>query len=314
MASANHIHSQYDYLLKFLVVGNAGVGKSCILHQYVHSEFKTDSQHTIGAELGSKIVFLQNTAKPVAAAQISTQNSTENSGDSSPFKKLSSMKMPGGIQNPLSKFNGDNNTSSGAEATGKADEDLSSNQTRVKLQIWDTAGQERFRSVTRSYYRGACGALLVYDITDRESFNSVSGWLSDAKTLASQNIVIILCGNKSDLESERQVTTAEAEQFANDNGMYFTETSAKSGENVEDAFLSCTQQVIDKVESGVIDPNAPGCGILVYKGTTGQLNRITGSQNAQNSQQDSQFRQKVDLLKLEADEAIDKFKQSKCCS
>merc|ERR1712187_77843 len=73
---------------------------------------------------------------------------------------------------------------------------------KIKLQIWDTAGQERFRSVTRSYYRGACGALLVYDITDRESFNSVSGWLSDAKTLASQNIVIILCGNKSDLESE----------------------------------------------------------------------------------------------------------------
>merc|ERR1711976_514298 len=164
----NHIKSQYDYLLKFLVVGNAGVGKSCILHQYVHSEFKTDSQHTIGAELGSKIVFLQNNYKPVAAAQISTQNSTENSGDSSPFKKLSSMKMPGGIQNPLSKFNGDNNTAS-SEATVKADEDLSSNQTRVILPIWATAGQERFRSVTRSYYRGACGALLVYDITDRES-------------------------------------------------------------------------------------------------------------------------------------------------
>merc|ERR1711971_397523 len=127
-------------------------------------------------------------------------------------------------------------------------QDDGSNQTRVKLQIWDTAGQERFRSVTRSYYRGACGALLVYDITDRDSFNSVSTWLSDAKSLASQNIVIILCGNKSDLESERQVTTAEAEQFASENGMYFTETSAKSGENVEDSFLSCTQQVIDKVE------------------------------------------------------------------
>ncbi|NXM81314.1 RAB4B protein, partial [Oenanthe oenanthe] len=87
----------------------------------------------------------------------------------------------------------------------------------VKLQIWDTAGQERFRSVTRSYYRGAAGALLVYDITSRETYNALAQWLTDARTLASPNIVIILCGNKKDLEGEREVTFLEASRFAQEN-------------------------------------------------------------------------------------------------
>lgn len=89
----------------------------------------------------------------------------------------------------------------------------------VKLQIWDTAGQERFRSVTRSYYRGAAGALLVYDTTSRDSFNALSNWLNDARTLASPNIVILLVGNKKDLEDERDVTFLEASTFAQENGM-----------------------------------------------------------------------------------------------
>lgn len=88
----------------------------------------------------------------------------------------------------------------------------------TKLQIWDTAGQERFRSVTRSYYRGAAGALLVYDITSRDSFNALSNWLRDARTLASPNIVILLVGNKKDLEESREVTYTEASQFAQENG------------------------------------------------------------------------------------------------
>lgn len=90
----------------------------------------------------------------------------------------------------------------------------------VKLQIWDTAGQERFRSVTKGYYRGAAGALLVYDITSRDSFNALSTWLNDAKTLASPNIVILLVGNKKDLDKEREVTFLEASKFAQENGKY----------------------------------------------------------------------------------------------
>lgn len=90
----------------------------------------------------------------------------------------------------------------------------------VKLQIWDTAGQERFRSVTRSYYRGAAGALLVYDTTSRDSFNALTNWLNDARTLASPNIVILLVGNKKDLEEARDVTFLEASTFAQENGKY----------------------------------------------------------------------------------------------
>lgn len=93
----------------------------------------------------------------------------------------------------------------------------------IKLQIWDTAGQERFRSVTRSYYRGAAGALLVYDTTSRESFNSLLNWLNDARTLASPNIVILLVGNKKDLEEAREVSLLEASNFAQENGKMFCE-------------------------------------------------------------------------------------------
>uniref|UniRef100_A0A9J2PYV4 Ras-related protein Rab-4B n=1 Tax=Ascaris lumbricoides TaxID=6252 RepID=A0A9J2PYV4_ASCLU len=88
---------------------------------------------------------------------------------------------------------------------------------KVKLQIWDTAGQERFRAVTRSYYRGAAGALLVYDITNRESYNALQQWLIEARNLASAHIVVVLVGNKKDLHEERQVMFLEASQFAQEN-------------------------------------------------------------------------------------------------
>jgi len=183
----------YDYLFKFLVIGSAGTGKSCLLHQFISSSFKDDSSHTIGVEFGSKIVAVG----------------------------------------------------------GKT----------VKLQIWDTAGQERFRSVTRSYYRGAAGALLVYDVASRETFNTLANWLSDARTLASPAIVILLVGNKKDLEEEREVTFMEASRFAQDNGLVFLETSAKTGESVEEAFLKCSKNILAKIETGELDPERIGSGI-----------------------------------------------------
>uniref|UniRef100_A0ABK0KXQ7 RAB4A, member RAS oncogene family n=1 Tax=Rattus norvegicus TaxID=10116 RepID=A0ABK0KXQ7_RAT len=131
----------------------------------------------------------------------------------------------------------------------------------VKLQIWDTAGQERFRSVTRSYYRGAAGALLVYDITSRETYNALTNWLTDARMLASQNIVIILCGNKKDLDADREVTFLEASRFAQENELMFLETSALTGENVEEAFMQCARKILNKIESGELDPERMGSGI-----------------------------------------------------
>uniref|UniRef100_A0A8C9UK38 RAB2B, member RAS oncogene family n=1 Tax=Spermophilus dauricus TaxID=99837 RepID=A0A8C9UK38_SPEDA len=106
---------------------------------------------------------------------------------------------------------------------------------QIKLQIWDTAGQESFRSITRSYYRGAAGALLVYDITRRETFNHLTSWLEDARQHSSSNMVIMLIGNKSDLESRRDVKREEGEAFAREHGLIFMETSAKTACNVEEA-------------------------------------------------------------------------------
>uniref|UniRef100_A0A8V5GU07 Ras-related protein Rab-4 n=1 Tax=Melopsittacus undulatus TaxID=13146 RepID=A0A8V5GU07_MELUD len=180
-----------NFLFKFLVIGSAGTGKSCLLHQFIENKFKQDSNHTIGVEFGSKVV----------------------------------------------------------NVGGKT----------VKLQIWDTAGQERFRSVTRSYYRGAAGALLVYDITSRETYNALTNWLTDARTLASPNIVIILCGNKKDLDAEREVTFLEASRFAQENELMFLETSALTGENVEE------------IESGELDPERMGSGIQFGDASLRQL-------------------------------------------
>ncbi|GAA52714.1 Ras-related protein Rab-14 [Clonorchis sinensis] len=99
---------------------------------------------------------------------------------------------------------------------------------KIKLQIWDTAGQERFRAVTRSYYRGAAGALLVYDITRKSTFNRIHTWLSDARRLTCHNTVVFLIGNKADLEEQRDVSYEEAKQLADENDLMFLECSAKS--------------------------------------------------------------------------------------
>lgn len=99
---------------------------------------------------------------------------------------------------------------------------------KIKLQIWDTAGQERFRAVTRSYYRGAAGALMVYDITRRSTYNHLSSWLTDTRNLTNPSTVIFLIGNKCDLEAQRDVTYEEASKFAEENGLMFVEASAKT--------------------------------------------------------------------------------------
>jgi len=124
---------------------------------------------------------------------------------------------------------------------------------QVKLQIWDTAGQEKFRSITRSYYRGTTGALLAYDITRKETFDHLTEWLEDCKKYSNQNIVIMLIGNKSDLEEKRQVSRAEGEKFAKEHGLIFLETSAKTDENVEEAFIATAKQIYEKAEKGELN-------------------------------------------------------------
>ncbi|OZJ06750.1 Ras-related protein Rab-11A [Bifiguratus adelaidae] len=106
----------------------------------------------------------------------------------------------------------------------------------IKAQIWDTAGQERYRAITSAYYRGAVGALLVYDIAKHATYENVNRWLKELRDHADSNIVIMLVGNKSDLRHLRAVPTEEAKQFAAENGLSFIETSALDSSNVELAF------------------------------------------------------------------------------
>lgn len=134
---------------------------------------------------------------------------------------------------------------------------------QIKLQIWDTAGQESFRSITRSYYRGAAGALLVYDITRRDTFNHLTTWLDDARQHSNSNMVIMLIGNKTDQESKRAVTREEGEQFAKDHGLIFMETSAKTSTNVEEAFISTAKEIYDKIQQGIFDLKNESNGIKI---------------------------------------------------
>jgi len=183
----------YSYIFKYIIIGDMGVGKSCILHQFCEKKFMADCPHTIGVEFGTRIIEVCNQ--------------------------------------------------------------------KIKLQIWDTAGQERFRAVTRSYYRGAAGALMVYDITRRSTYNHLTSWLTDARNLTNPNTVIYLIGNKSDLEAQRDVSYEEAKAFAEENGLIFIEASAKTGVNVEEAFLKTAKQIYQNIQDGSLDLNAAESGV-----------------------------------------------------
>uniref|UniRef100_A0A2P2JMU2 Ras-related protein Rab11D n=1 Tax=Rhizophora mucronata TaxID=61149 RepID=A0A2P2JMU2_RHIMU len=117
----------------------------------------------------------------------------------------------------------------------------------VKAQIWDTAGQERYRAVTSAYYRGAVGAMMVYDITKRQTFEHIPRWLEELRGHADKNIVIILIGNKTDLENQRAVPTEDATEFAQKEGLFFLETSALEATNVENAFLTVLTEIFNIV-------------------------------------------------------------------
>jgi Ras-related protein Rab-1A len=174
--------SEYDHLFKLLIIGDSGVGKSCLLLRFVDNSYTDSYISTIGVD----------------------------------FK----------IRN------------------------LDLDSKKIKLQIWDTAGQERFRTITSSYYRGAHGIVIVYDITDQESFNNVRNWLQEIDKLASDNVNKLLVGNKSDLPN-RQVDAATARDFAASLNIPFIETSAKTAANVDQAFLKMATDIKQRVsESG----------------------------------------------------------------
>eukprot|EP00161_Ancyromonas_sigmoides_P026889 TRINITY_DN94_c1_g1_i2.p2 TRINITY_DN94_c1_g1~~TRINITY_DN94_c1_g1_i2.p2 ORF type:complete len:231 (-),score=110.22 TRINITY_DN94_c1_g1_i2:53-670(-) len=121
---------------------------------------------------------------------------------------------------------------------------VSLNDTTVKFEIWDTAGQERYHSLAPMYYRGAAAAIVVFDITNMDSFNRAKAWVKELQRQGNPNIVIALAGNKADLAgTKRRVEHAEAQQYASDNGVFFMETSAKTAQNVNELFVNIARKL-----------------------------------------------------------------------
>jgi len=142
------------------------------------------------------------------------------------------------------EFNLENKATIGVEF-GHAEVTLADG-TQVKVQIWDTAGQERFRAITRGYYRGAVGALMVFDVTKAASFKNAEKWLQELREHADADIVIMMVGNKTDLKNQREVATEEAKKFAQKNNLLYIETSALDGSNIKEAFQQTITAIYEK--------------------------------------------------------------------
>jgi len=194
--------TEYDYLFKLLLIGDSGVGKSCLLLRFADHTYTESYISTIGVDFKIRTI----------------------------------------------------------ELDGKT----------IKLQIWDTAGQERFRTITSSYYRGAHGIIVVYDVTDLESFNNVKQWLNEIDRYASENVCKLLVGNKCDLVSKKVVDFDTAKEFAEKLSIPFLETSAKAATNVEKAFLTMAAEIKQNMATTTAADSKAGQGKTKVEVTGGQ--------------------------------------------
>ena len=140
---------------------------------------------------------------------------------------------------------------------------LKSDDKIFKLRLWDTAGSEKFRSITKGYYSNTCCALIVYDITNQNSFDSVKHWIEDVKNYAHKDTHLVLVGNKIDLKDQRKISKEDGQNLATQNGMDFYESSALTGENINNIFEGICKYVNQKIDEGKIDLNDPSNGISV---------------------------------------------------
>eukprot|EP01006_Ploeotia_vitrea_P038562 TRINITY_DN66249_c4_g12_i1.p1 TRINITY_DN66249_c4_g12~~TRINITY_DN66249_c4_g12_i1.p1 ORF type:complete len:224 (-),score=102.98 TRINITY_DN66249_c4_g12_i1:163-834(-) len=153
------------------------------------------------------------------------------------------------------EFNLESKSTIGVEFATKS---ISVDNKTIKAQIWDTAGQERYRAITSAYYRGAVGALLVYDISKRISYDNVPRWLKELRDHADENIVVTLVGNKKDLRHMRQVQTDEAKSFCEQQNLFFIETSALSDSNVTGAFETILKEIYRLISQKSVQSESTG--------------------------------------------------------
>lgn len=144
-------------------------------------------------------------------------------------------------------------------------------QKRVKLQIWDTAGQERFRTITTSYYKGAQAILIVFDVTDRDTFDHLKNWMADIDKFSKEGVMKVLVGNKCDMTHKRVVNTEEGKQLASKLGIEYVETSAKDSICIEDVFVMATRLFISNQQMNPLKKsytNFTADGVLISNQTT----------------------------------------------
>ncbi|KAJ3296024.1 GTP-binding protein of the rab [Borealophlyctis nickersoniae] len=233
------MNPEYDYLFKLLLIGDSGVGKSCLLLRFADDTYTESYISTIGVDF----VCAEKTTWIF-------------------FCDFVDINPPYGKQQKIRTI----------ELEGKT----------VKLQIWDTAGQERFRTITSSYYRGAHGIIVVYDVTDQETFNNVKQWLQEIDRYACEGVNKLLVGNKSDLTNKKVVeyNTAKVskaalvenarkkpDEFADQLQIPFLETSAKNATNVEQAFLTMAKQIKDRMGTNTAPTTSGGKGNIQVGGT-----------------------------------------------
>lgn len=149
----------------------------------------------------------------------------------------------------------------------------------VKAQIWDTAGQERYRAITSAYYRGAVGALLVYDITKRQTFDNVQRWLRELRDHADSNIVIMLAGNKTDLNHLRSVSAEDAQMLAEKECLSFLETSALEASNVEKAFQTILLDIYQVISKKALAAQEAASSTGLPQGTTINIGNLSTNIN-----------------------------------
>ncbi len=174
------------------------------------------------------------------------------------------------------RFNDEYQATIGVEFGAK---NIEINDQIYRIQIWDTAGQENFRSITRAYYKNSVCAIIVYDITNKESFNNIQNWIEDCKNQCPKTIFFVLVGNKNDLENERKVSFDEGKKFADSNNILFFESSAKTGNNVEDIFYKSAECISERIIKNDYDLESDSCGIKLGEETNNIGFGINGNNN-----------------------------------